>query len=97
LKAKLVELAPDLTQALRLGLASVEHPQGNIDAFMQELKKLHEAVMQSDLEDDADDIYPPQPPASADISDMMMLSAAPRSAPPPPPAPPSYQSDLNLL
>jgi Protein of unknown function (DUF1631) len=97
LKAKLVELAPDLTQALRLGLASVEHPQGNIDAFMQELKKLHEAVMQSDLEDDADDIYPPQPPTSADISDMMMLSAAPRSAPPPPPAPPSYQSDLNLL
>lgn len=97
LKAKLVELAPDLMQALRLGLASVEHPQGNIDAFMQELKKLHEAVMQSDLEDDADDIYPPQPPASADISDMMMLSAAPRSAPPPPPAPPSYQSDLNLL
>lgn len=97
LKAKLVELAPDLMQALRLGLASVEHPQGNIDAFMQELKKLHEAVMQSDLEDDADDIYPPQPPASADISDMMMLSAAPHSAPPPPPAPPSYQSDLNLL
>jgi hypothetical protein len=97
-KAKLVALTPDLTQALRMGLASVEHPQGNIDAFMLELKKLHEAVMQSDAEDDADDVHPPEPPASADISDMMMLSASTRAAPPPPPpAPPSYQSDLNLL
>jgi hypothetical protein len=96
-KERLVELSPDLIQALRVGLASVEQPQGNIDAFLQELRKLHEAVMSSDIEDDADDTYPPNPPTSADISDMMMLSASPRTPPPPPPAPPSYQSDLNLL
>ncbi len=95
-KARLVELSTELMQALRVGLASVEHPQGNIDAFLQELRKLHEAVMSSDIEDDADDTYPPDQPTSADISDMMMLSASP-STPPPPPAPPSYQSDLNLL
>ena len=99
-KARLAELSPDLNQALRVGLASVEYPQGNIDAFMQELKKLHEAVMASDFDgDDSEDTFPPEPPSSADISDMMMLSGSPRPDAPrtAPPALPSYQSDLNLL
>lgn len=100
-REKLVQLAPNLIQALRIGLASVEHPQSNIDIFLGELKKLHEAVLSDDADpDDADDTFPPEPPqAAADLSAMMMLDAASNAArkPPPPPAAPSYQSDLNLL
>lgn len=97
-KEQLVQRAPDLIKALRLGLLSVEHPQGEIDAFFQELKKLHDAVLSSDAQaDDSDDAFPPEPPSSEDLSDMMQLNAAPAAARPPAPAVPSYQSDLNLL
>jgi hypothetical protein len=96
-KEELIQRTPELIQMVQTGLASVEHPQGNIDAFLVEMKKLHEAVMASEVVDDGDDTYPPEPPAEADLSDMMMLtpnSPAKRSEPP---AAPSYQSDLNLL
>lgn len=98
-RATLVQLVPDLTQALRVGLASVEHPQSNIDVFLGELKKLHEAVLSDDAEYEiSEDTFPPEPPqAAADISDMMMGVGNRAAQPPPPPPAPSYQSDLNLL
>jgi hypothetical protein len=97
-KEELVRLAPQLTQALRAGLASVQHAPADTDIFLTELKKLHEAVLTSDYVDDSDDIYPPEPPES-DLSGMMMLGSSQEAPRPPPPAPsaPSYQSDLNLL
>lgn len=97
-KEELVRLAPALTQALRAGLASVQHAPADTDAFLTELTKLHEAVLTLDYVDDSDDIYPPEPPES-DLSGMMMLGSSQEAPRPPPPAPsaPSYQSDLNLL
>ena len=97
-KEELVHRRPDLLHALQAGLASIDHPQSNIDAFVLELTKLHEAVLASEApEDDSDDIFPPEPPASADLSDMMQLDDTSPSSPRSPPAAPSYQSDLNLL
>jgi hypothetical protein len=97
-KEDLIERVPSLTSALRTGLASVQVPAPDVDAFLTELKKHHESVLSSDLLDDAADIYPPELPASADLSNMMMLGGAADAAKPPTqPSAPSYQSDLNLL
>jgi Protein of unknown function (DUF1631) len=99
-KEDLIERVPSLVQSLRAGMASIQLPAPDVDAFLTELKKHHEAALSSDILDDSPDAYPPESPQLADLSGMMMLGSAgdePRSPPVPPPAPPSYQSDLNLL
>lgn len=98
-KEDLVDLAPTLIKALRSGLLSIQLPGPEIEVFLSELTKLHEAALASEWADDALDTYPPEPPESADLSGMMMLGAASDAPRPPPAAPsaPSYQSDLNLL
>ena len=98
-KEDLIERVPSLVQALRAGLASIQLPAPDVDAFLTELKKHHEAALSSDVLDDSPDAYPPESPQLADLSGMMMLGSAgdePRR-PPAPPSAPSYQSDLNLL
>jgi hypothetical protein len=61
-KSKLVESIPELRHALQAGLMSVAYPQEQTQAFMQELQKLHHAVIQSDVQSYADDMdLPPLP------------------------------------
>ncbi|MFM7332211.1 MAG: DUF1631 family protein [Brachymonas sp.] len=99
-KDKLVAEIPDLMKSLKAGLLSVQVPQGNIDAFFTDLKKLHDEVINADMEagDPDDDDFPLEPldasSSPADISDMMMLQEDSKR---PPPGPPSYSSDLNLI
>ncbi|NJM44554.1 MAG: DUF1631 domain-containing protein [Brachymonas sp.] len=99
-KDKLVAEIPDLMKQIQAGLLSIQQPQSNIDAFMTDLKKRHDEVIQADIEpgDPGDDDFPLKPldaaSMPADISDMMQLQDSPRQAPA---APPSYQSDLNLI
>jgi hypothetical protein len=42
---RLAQITPALIAALKQGLASVEQPQADVDSFMAELAKLHEAVL----------------------------------------------------
>jgi Protein of unknown function (DUF1631) len=97
-KDRLVAEIPDLIKQVKAGMLSVQVPQGNIDAFITDLKKLHDAVINADVEpgDPDDDDFPIDELSAesmpADLSDMMMLDEQRK-----PPAAPSYQSDLNLL
>jgi len=99
-KDKLVAEIPSLMKSLKAGLLSVQVPQGNIDAFITDLKKLHDEVINANVApgDPDDDDFPLEPldavSSPADISDMMMLQEESKR---PPAAPPSYSSDLNLI
>ena len=101
-KDRLVAEIPDLIKQIKAGLLSVQVLQGSIDVFVTDLKKLHNEVINADVDpgDPDDDDFPIEAFSAesmpADLSDMMMLGES-ASASKPPAGPPSYQSDLNLL
>lgn len=105
-KDRLMMEIPNLIAQIKAGMLSVQVPQSNIDAFITDLKKLHDEVLHANVDpgDPDDDDFPmdafSEESMPADISDMMMLGQSNDgsvSSSKPPAAPPSYQSDLNLL
>jgi Protein of unknown function (DUF1631) len=69
-KERLTEVLPRLAQTLQAGLKSVDQPQVQIDSFLSELNKLHDAVLaanvstdSADPKDDFDAVYANRKPA----------------------------------